>query len=507
MPEDLKQLLLKSSDAVETAPPHMKSAARSIRVMLIQPPATGAVRSLLPQVDNEGGEGIGYKPPLGILYVASMVAASSSHDVRVIDAQAMGLGIDDIVEEAARFQPELIGISAWTDFWYPAFELGRRLKQAIPNMHLCYGGPHVGIYSAETLAVSHADSVVVGDGEVPFLHLCNMIANHTLDNGFPGLHLADAGLKPAPALFYIHNDLDALPHPDRTLLPINIYGSVLAKGNLVTTMITSRGCPHQCTFCKLNFQKTVVRSAASVVEEFQKIHALGIREVEIYDDTFTWSRKRLREICEGLIEADLQIEWAVRDRVSSSALGDGLLALMYKAGCRRIHFGIESGSEAVIKLMKKRITTKQATEAVRLAKRAGLTVLTYFMFGNDGETVEDMNLTIDFAIALDADYAQFSITIPYAGTELYLKALEDGTISRDYWLDYAKNPTPDFTPPEIIEREATLETLLKIRDKAVRHFYFRPRYLLRQIGKLRSHGEFLRKARMGIQLAQSVYTK
>jgi hypothetical protein len=118
-----------------------------------------------------------------------------------------------------------------------------------------------------------------------------------------------------------------------------------------------------------------------------------------------------------------------------------------------------------------------------------------------------MHTTIDFALDLDADYAQFSITIPYAGTEMYEEALKSGTISSDYWLDYARGPVPNFVPPQVIEDHAGLETLLAIRDQAVRRFYFRPRYLLKQVGRLTSFGEFVRKARMGMRLAQSVYTK
>src|SRR5262249_36521334 len=301
--------------------------------------------------------------------------------------------------------------------------------------------------------------------------------------------------------------LDDLPHPDRTLLPITNYGSVLSHERFVTTMITSRGCPHRCTFCKLNFQKNIARSAASVIDEFKKIHALGIREVEVYDDTFTWSRKRLIDICKGLIEADLKIEWAIRDRVSARSIDEETLNLMYRAGCRRIHYGVESGVQRVIDRMKKRITLDQARRAVRLAKQAKMTVLTYFMFGNLDETVDDMEKTIDFAIELNADFAQFSVTIPYAGTEMYDEALASGIIEEDYWVEHARRPEPDFLPPKLIENHADLSTLLKIRDRAVQRFYFRPRFILNKIWSLRSFSEFFRKARMGIQLAQSVYVK
>jgi anaerobic magnesium-protoporphyrin IX monomethyl ester cyclase len=506
--EKLKDLLLRSGTAAETAPETMRTAKRSIRAMLIQPPTTGGVRSLLPHVSNDGGEGIGFKPPLGILYVASTLAARSQHQIKLIDAVAERLTFEQVVQRVVDYAPEVVGISAWTDFWYPSYRTAELIKQALPNVHLTVGGPHIGIYPQETLDVPFVDSVVVGDGEIPFLYLCNMVANGAVtDNSMQGLHLKAHGVKPAPDTFYIHGTLDDLPHPDRTLLPIRNYGSVLAHGRYVTTMITSRGCPHKCTFCKLNFQKNIARSAESVVDEFRQIHALGVGEVEVYDDTFTWSRKRLIAICEGLIEADLGIEWAIRDRVSASSIDEETLGLMYRAGCRRIHYGVESGAQHVIDRMKKRITLEQARRAVKVAKAANMTVLTYFMFGNLDETVEDMRKTIDFAIELNADFAQFSVTIPYAGTEMYDEARAAGFIEEDYWGRYARNPEPDFLPPKLIENNADLKTLLKVRDEAVRRFYFRPRFILKEVRGLRNLSEFVRKARMGIQLAQSVYVK
>lgn len=501
----VKELLLRSVDAAHQAPAAMTEAGKPLRVLLIQPPMTGGVLSLLAHVDAKGLKAMGFKPPLGLLYVATMVTRHSPHQVMVIDAIAEELDIAAITARAEEYRPDVIGISTWTDFWYPAWATGKALKEVLPASHLCYGGPHLGIFPKETLEHSFIDSVIVGDGELPFLYLCNMLSNDVKDNSFPGLHLKEYGVKGGHDTFYVAPDLDRLPHPDRTLLPLQLYGSVLGKAARSTTMITSRGCPHRCTFCKLNFQKTLARSAADVVDEFRTIKALGITEVEIYDDTFTWSTKRLREICQALIEADLGMTWAIRDRVSSP-VDDDLMFMMARAGCRRIHYGIESGSQPVIERMKKRITLDQARDAVRRAKRAGLTVLTYFMFGNQDETEEDIRATIRFAAELDAHFAMFSITIPYAGTEMYTDALAAGLIQNDYWGEYARIPVPDLVP-QVIERPLGIERLVKLRNQAVRRFYFRPRYVLGELRRLTSWTEFLRKARMGMQLAQSVYTK
>lgn len=496
--------VLRASSADQLARPEWREAARPLRVLLIQPPTTGCVRSLLPQVE-EDGEGIGYKPPLGLLYVATTVAERSKHQVKVVDGIAQQLSFEELRRIAVEFKPDVVGISAWTDWWYPAYTTGRLIKEALPAAHLTYGGPHLGIYPKETLEIPFVDSVIVGDGEIPFLYLCNMLSHGIKDNALPGLHFKEHGLKTCGDTFYIQKELDELPIPDRTLLPLALYGSVLSKTDLVTTMITSRGCPYKCTFCKLNFQKTLCRSAESVIEEFRKIAKLGIREVEIYDDTFTWSKKRLVDICEGLIREGIQVEWAVRDRVANAQAD--LLQLMYKAGCRRIHFGVESGVDHVLERMRKQITTKQARRAVEMAKDAGLVVLTYFMFGNLDESYADMQKTVDFALELDSDYCEFSITIPYAGTEMYTEALKNGLITTDYWKDYAMNPVPGFFPPQIIEQGATVPQLIELRNQAVRRFYFRPRYMLRQLREVGSLWEFVRKARMGGKLLQSVYSR
>jgi len=503
----MRQMVLRATVPDSGVLDGAQHARRPIRVVLIQPPARHGVKSLLPQVEADGGEGIGYKPPLGILYCATIVKERTPHQVWVIDAMAEQLDFAAVARRVADLNPDVVGISAWTDFWYPAYRTGQLIKEALPHTHLTYGGPHLGIYPQETLDVPFVDSVIVGDGELPFLYLCNMVANGSVTSDVPGLHLKGHGVKDGHDRFFIQGNLDEIPPPDRTLLPIKNYGSVLAKGDLVTTMITSRGCPYLCTFCKLNFQKTLAESADRVIEEFRTIHRLGIREVEIYDDTFTWSKKRLVAICEGLIRENFGITFAVRDRVSSQSVDPETLRLLYRAGCRRIHYGIESGVQHVIDRMKKRITPEQASRAVALAKDAGITVLAYFMFGNLGETREDMRATIDFALSVNADFAQFSVTIPYAGTEMYDEARAEGIITTDYWGDYARSPVPDFMPPQLVENLVDRRTLLKMRDEAVRRFYFRPRFILKELASLRSASEFVRKARMGMQLAQSVYVK
>jgi len=493
--------LTKVIEPKEREKPFWLEAGSRLRIMLIQPPVSGGVLTILPHFQS--GEGIGHKPPLGLLSIATYLKQHSDHDIRILDCLPRNLSIAETVALVSEFSPHLVGLSAWTELWHPAFLLGRTIKYKFPEIHLTYGGPHISIFPRETLDLSFVDSVIVGDGEVPFFYLANMLANKQKDNSCPGLHFKEYGVKAYPETFHIQQNLDELPAVDRTLLPLNDYNSVLGRENISTTMVTSRGCPNACVFCKLNFQKTICRSARSIIDEFVAIRDLGYREVEIYDDTFTWSRQRVRDICEGLIQLDLGVKWAIRDRVSNAS--EELLQLMRRAGCIRINYGVESGSDRILNVVKKKITTSQARNAVAMAKQLGYEVLCFFMFGNPTETKEEMRQTIAFALELDPDYCEFSVAIPYPGTQMYEDALTEGIISYDYWTEFAKNPPSNFTIPQLIETHASRGELIALHDEAYRLFYFRPKYMLRQALHVRNIGELKRKAQMAFRLFRSVF--
>jgi radical SAM superfamily enzyme YgiQ (UPF0313 family) len=235
-----------------------------------------------------------------------------------------------------------------------------------------------------------------------------------------------------------------------------------------------------------------------VIDEMEQISGLGITEVEIYDDTFIWSQERLTRICQGIIERGINLKWAVRDRVSN--ISEESLRLMRKAGCKRIHLGIESGNQRILKNIRKKITLDQARKSVYLAKKAGLKVLTYYMLGLPGETMKEALETIDFAISLDSDYAEFNIAIPYPGTEMYQNGLSTHIIPRDFWLEHARNPRPDFVLPYVYEETLTKKQLIELRNLATRRYYFRPKVVLRELASCSSLSEFSKKTRMGLTL-------
>ncbi len=472
-----------------------RASGQGLRVLLVYPSKRGGVVSTT--VSNE--DDFGVKPPLGLLYMGTCLRDWGGHEVQVVDAAASGHSPEAVAEIASAYRPDLIGLGAETFRWFNSAQMGRMLREVSPDAHICVGGPHVGLFPAETLAQPWADSVVAGDGELPILALAKALADgDPPPRGVAGLYCEPHGV-PAELTYSTIGDVNLLPIPDRSLLPPRArYGSVFSRTGMATTMVSTRGCPAACGFCKLDkLMRYSARDADIVVQEFEHIARLGYAEVELYDDTFSIRRDRVRAICEGLIERDLGLEWSVRDRVNT--LRPDNVELMVKAGCKRIHFGIESGNLPTLKKMKKNISLAAAREAVHIAREAGLTVVTHFIVGYLDETREMAQRTLDFALELDADFSEFSILEPLPGTPVYSEGLDEGYWS-DYWREYALDPTPDF---ELIHYtgQMSLTEVRGLRDTALRRFYFRPRYIARRIRGIDSVGELRRQARMGFNLA------
>ncbi|MBT5470445.1 MAG: radical SAM protein, partial [Nitrospina sp.] len=338
-----------------------------------------------------------------------------------------------------------------------------------------------------------------GDGEDVLL---NLVKN--LDEGQPveeqsGLYRKINGkiLEPACDLAMVE-DMTKIPHPDRLLLPYKRYNSVLNPREFETTMITSRGCPHKCNFCKMDVQKVYCRTTEQVVEEFKSIADLGITDIQIYDDTFTWSKKRVLEICEGILDNNIKVNWAIRDRVKRA--DEDIYKLMKRAGCYRIHFGVETGSKRILDATGKATTLEEAEHAIGLAKAEGFDTMAYYMFGFPDETRQDMDKTVSFAKKLDTRYAAFAVTIPYAGTALYDLGLDKNIVPYDFWKEFTKIPTPNFRIPHLIEEHLNREDLIDMKNNALFTYYFRPKMIWRELRELSSWREFKRKSEMAMNI-------
>jgi radical SAM superfamily enzyme YgiQ (UPF0313 family) len=443
----------------------------------------------------------GCYPPLGLLYVAGAIEQTGRHTVRVVDCVAEGLDVKALEGRLRELAPDVVGIEAITFSIVDSYQAARAAKSVNPSVPVLLGGPHVNLYPEETLALPEVDYLLLGEGETaigPFLDALQDGGDMTR---VPGAVFKDRNghvFRGAPNPLI--GDLDALPMPARHLLDNRRYSSALGKGQYLTTIMSSRGCPAKCIFCDRPHlgKRFRHRSAANVVDEMQQCYEqFGIDEFFFYDDTFTINRERVFDICQTVRERGLKVFWDIRARVAT--VDREMLAALAEAGCTRIHLGIESGNREVLRIMRKGLDLEKARQVFRWCREVGIETLAYFMLGNPGEGRAELKDTMDYALSIDCDYIHVAVTTPFPGTELYRMGLSEGVYECDYWSAFARDPSQDFVPA-LWEKTLSREELVAAMFELYRRFYRRPRYILRRLMKIRSWREFAVKAKVGMKL-------
>ena len=467
-----------------------------MKVLLVNPPRENELTGNNPALIDEAR---GFNPPLGLLYLAGYLEEKTPHRVEVCDAQVEELSYPRLKERIADSAPDLVGLTAMTFTLLDVVKTARLAGEALPEIPVAVGGVHAFLFPEETVKLPDIDYVLSGEGEESFALLLDRLEEKGDLSTVPGLTYLDRGevrSSPSPPLCA---DLDSLPFPARRLTPYHKYSSVMARRQPITTMFTSRGCPFRCSFCARPHlgKQFRYRSAENVVDEMEECGELGIREFLIYDDTFTVNRDRVLEVSEEILRRKLEIGWDVRARVDR--VDREMLELMKRAGCERIHYGVEAGTEKILKVLNKGITLEKVRETVALTRKTGIETLAYFMIGSPTETREDIHRTIRFALDLKPDFVHATILCPFPGTEIYRRGLEEGVFPRDHWREFAADPRPGFSPPywnEILS-DAELQELLQL---AYRKFYTRPSYILKKTLQVRSGRELKTKLRAGLKI-------
>ena len=265
-------------------------------------------------------------------------------------------------------------------------------------------------------------------------------------------------------------DLNDLPIPMHELLPLQSYRMPLIKGAF-TFIVTSRGCPAGCTYCikHVSYQySTRIRAPKLILEELWYLKKLGIHNIHMYADLFTVNRDQVIELCKLMIEENIGIKWTCNSRVDF--VDEEMLALMGKAGCRLISWGIESANEQILKHARKGATADKAERALKWSKKAGIMNWGYFIIGLPGETEKTIRETIDFAKKLPLDIALFHVAAPYPGTPFFFEVVENNWFrpgTRWEQVDMDKGTVLDY--PNL-----SAERLLYWQKRAFREWAFRP---------------------------------
>jgi radical SAM superfamily enzyme YgiQ (UPF0313 family) len=270
-------------------------------------------------------------------------------------------------------------------------------------------------------------------------------------------------------------------------------------------MISSRGCPYNCIYCSSQStfgKKYRHHSVKRILEELELlINKHGAKEVYFLDDLFTLNKEWVNELCNNIIQRKIseKILWSCNTRTNLIDLPT--LENMKKAGCWQIHFGIESGSQRLLDLIKKGTTLQQSRDAIKLCRKAGIQTRAYFMLGLPSETKEESLKTIEFAKEIDPDYAKFSLTTPYPGTELFDIVKKEGNLKSESWDLYkTMGGLGSNTERPYVPEGRTSKELNELQKKAHKDFFLRPRIILRFILNIKSIEELKIYAKSALAL-------
>lgn len=466
-----------------------------MKVLLIVPSAKYVTPVVEPKLVMKE---VGLYPPLGLMYIAAYVERHTDHEVRILDAVAEGLEYEGIETVIRDFAPDVVGIQAITQVLVDVSRVVKIVKDVDKGIHVCIGGPHAYIYPKETAMLTGVDSVIPGEGEIAFTELLRTLDEERSLGEVPGLVYKEDGTLSENGTVKWIQELDSLPPPARHLVPTEKYYCIIETDSPMTTMVSTRGCPYNCSFC-LGFEKGRYRerSVEKVVDELESCVRDGYRDVFFWDSIFTVKKDRVLKICQKIIDRNIHISWSVRARINH--VDDEMLEKLKEAGCKRIQYGIEAGNDKTLKLMRKGTTTEEIQRDIRLTKQFGFTVYGDFMIGFPGESRQDILDSIDFACDLDLDYVNFALTTPYPDTPLYRWGFEKKLYTTDYWRDFAKDPKEGFIP-KIWDESISREELNDLLAQAYRRFYMRPRYIWKRLTEVRSYDDFMRKARTGLRM-------
>lgn len=426
----------------------------------------------------------GVLQPQGILSVAAVLKEAVG--TKIIDAQILNLAKDEFEKVVNEERFDVVGITCMTSTVRGALEAAKICKDA--GAITVLGGSHLSAYPKETLAYPYVDFAIVGDGEFAMRDLVIALRDKKSYKKIKGLVYRD-GKTVVQNGCAIVEDLDKLPLPAYDLIPMKKYSSIISL-HPVSTILSSRGCPFHCAFCfkQPTDLRLRMRSPKKVVDEIELlVKRYGIKELMFYDDTLTLRRDHIVGICNEILKRRIKVKWESLTRVNS--VNQSLLKLMKKAGCHMLRYGIESGDERIIRLMKKGIKIEKVKQVLKMTHEVGMDIFAYFMIGYPTEDEETINKTINLAIELDPDYVMFTAVTPYPKTPLYDFAQKVGLVKGDYWKKFVLKETDERIPYFLDDAEEYVK-------EAYQKFYFRPSFILKKLKKARNW-DFLKKNVIG----------
>ncbi len=374
--------------------------------------------------------------PLGLGYIASVLRQEGYNNVKILDINGFGYSDQKVEEMIRTLEFDVVGIGGLTSTYRYVKWLASIIKKYKPRVPIVAGNMVSTAHPELLLRNSKVDIAVIDEGEITFKELLS-----TIHKG--------RGLKEIKGIFYKNNtdvlgtppreritNLDFLPFPAWDLFPMETYlnnstQSPVRFGLRSINISTVRGCPYDCTFCSRPFgRKVYARSAESIVGEMKELRKrYKVEFISFSDDLFLFNEQHILELCERMLSENLGIKWAGAARVN--LVNDNLLSRMHQAGCAELGFGFESGNQRILDRMQKRVTVKQAEEAIKMTRRAKIRIAASFIFGMPGETTDSIKDTLAFIKRMRLPAYRFFYATPYPNTELYQLAKKMGRLPAD----------------------------------------------------------------------------
>ncbi|MCD6371117.1 MAG: radical SAM protein [Candidatus Aenigmarchaeota archaeon] len=348
-------------------------------------------------------------PPLGIGYLAAILV-EKGWDVSIIDGQI--LEQKEYEKQLQEITKGIVGISVSIKQIEEALRVAGLLKESNPEISILLGGPGVSVFELYPEKVENIDLIVKGEAENEIVQILNNLRKSDLSQSLQTIICRN------PV------NLDGLPYPARELFPLEKYLEIWRKntGMTSTSMISSRGCPFGCLFCDkhISGRRFRARSPKNVVNEMEYLtQRYKLDDIFFYDDLFVFDRKRVIEICREIKKRKLNISWSAQARVDR--IDEEMLQEMRNVGCSELYFGVESGSDRILRYLRKGFTRKQIIRAFEACHKIGIRPGMYLILGVPGESKEDVEDTKNLVQVCRPYLLNFSYLMPFPGTPLFEK--------------------------------------------------------------------------------------
>ena len=430
-----KNMVVKSN-TITKSDEHITKTKNPKRVLFVVP-------------DVVGDKGGATAPLPGVAYVAGYVR-HVGHSVEAIDMR-IDRGMENLFAKIRRFNPDMIGLSFMAMEFKPVYEFIAELKKEFPNVKIVTGGAGGSTFEDQVIKDTRVDYVITREGERALVEL---LEGWPLEDVQGLVYMKDGVIK-KNSLRQFNFDVSSLPFPAYDLFPIREY--VDAK----IPIVTSRGCPYQCTFCAMKKSMGVAwrpRTPENIVAEIKHWYNQGFRQFHFVDDNFTLDMARAEVLCGAIINSGMKIKWDLRNGIRADRVNEQLLQKMKDSGCFYFAFGIESMDQQVLDKMKKNLKVEVIYEAVKIAEKVGIPFGGFFIIGLLDDTYEKFLKSYEFAKKIPFEEVRFYNPIPFPGTELYQELVERKLLRFDpdrYLNDSSKtfSEEPIFATPEFTVEE------------------------------------------------------